>query len=274
MGVMAGTLDLVQRIYLGAEIRDGVRLLRPEAARAARRAVVADAVPRHAAQGDARGQRAHGRRSGRRLQTCPSGLASATRCGSWARASAARSPSPPAAWPSDRRPISGGPLRSSRCGKSASRWVVSPLAHRGPWWCHWLPSVRSETMLYAPDPRSQSGDATGLARAQHRARPGCGRGDGVRARRDPREHREPRGRDAYPARHRRTHPRQGTARRRAVLRALRDHGGDSRHDLPVRHAGDHRGGWRQRVRAGGRARHHPLLRGGDDARRARPGELA
>ena len=29
MGVMAGTLDLVQRIYLGAEIRDGVLFFNP-----------------------------------------------------------------------------------------------------------------------------------------------------------------------------------------------------------------------------------------------------
>ena len=56
LGVMAGTLDLVQRVYLGAEIRDGVLLLRAEADRPARRPVVPDAVPRHADPRHGRGR--------------------------------------------------------------------------------------------------------------------------------------------------------------------------------------------------------------------------
>ena len=51
MGVMAGTLDLVQRIYLGAEIRDGVVYFEPRLHGPARRAVAPDAVPRHPDQG-------------------------------------------------------------------------------------------------------------------------------------------------------------------------------------------------------------------------------
>ena len=61
-------------------------LLQPEAHRPARRAVVPDAVPRHADQGDARGRRADGRRAHRGLQPARSGSASATRSASCAPA--------------------------------------------------------------------------------------------------------------------------------------------------------------------------------------------
>ena len=54
MGVMSGTLDLLQRGYLGTEIRDDVLYFEPAAHRPARRAVVPDAVPPHAAPRDAR----------------------------------------------------------------------------------------------------------------------------------------------------------------------------------------------------------------------------
>jgi trehalose/maltose hydrolase-like predicted phosphorylase len=50
MGVMAGTLDLIQRGYLGTEIRGGV-LRRPEAGREPGRAVIPHAVPQDADRG-------------------------------------------------------------------------------------------------------------------------------------------------------------------------------------------------------------------------------
>ena len=71
------------------------------------------------------------------------------------------------------------------------------------------------------------------------------------------------GADARAAGDRRADPRQRTSTPRAVLRPVRDDRGNARHDLPVRHAGDHRGGRRQRLRPGRRARHHSLLRARD-----------
>ena len=54
MGVMSGTLDLVQRAYLGTEIRDDVLRFHPRLTRPARRAHAGDAVPPRAAAGLAR----------------------------------------------------------------------------------------------------------------------------------------------------------------------------------------------------------------------------
>ena len=74
LGVMSGTLDLVQRAYLGTEIRDGVRPLRPEADRTGSTGCrFAMQFRRHADQGDARGRRAHGRRPRRRRQPARQG---------------------------------------------------------------------------------------------------------------------------------------------------------------------------------------------------------
>ena len=48
MGVMAGTVDLMQRAYPGTEIRDGVLHFQPQAARGGRAGRVLDAVSAHA----------------------------------------------------------------------------------------------------------------------------------------------------------------------------------------------------------------------------------
>ena len=70
------------------------RLLRSEADGPARRAVVPDAVPPHADQGDARGRASSRSRPSPTASARRSGSASARTSGSWARATAARSRSP------------------------------------------------------------------------------------------------------------------------------------------------------------------------------------
>ncbi len=64
-GVMSGTLDLVQRAYLGTEIRDDVLRFDPPPDRSPRRAVAPDAVPPHRGPCGARARRADGRGAGR-----------------------------------------------------------------------------------------------------------------------------------------------------------------------------------------------------------------
>ena len=54
MGVMSGTLDLVQRSYIGTHIRDGVLHFSPRLTSAARRAVVLHAVSGDPDPGDVR----------------------------------------------------------------------------------------------------------------------------------------------------------------------------------------------------------------------------
>ena len=54
MGVMSGTLDLMQRAYPGSEIRDGVLRFEPRLPAARRGSVLLDAVPANPAAGDAR----------------------------------------------------------------------------------------------------------------------------------------------------------------------------------------------------------------------------
>ena len=78
MGVMGGTLDLVQRIYLGAEIRDGVVYFDPRLPDRLDGLSLPMQFRGTAIRVDARGERADGRRPRRRLQSCPSGSASAT----------------------------------------------------------------------------------------------------------------------------------------------------------------------------------------------------
>ncbi len=63
LGVMAGTLDLIQRGYVGSDIRDGVLHFTPPAHRPAGRARVSGAVPGDADQGHARRRGADGRRA-------------------------------------------------------------------------------------------------------------------------------------------------------------------------------------------------------------------
>ena len=89
LGVMCGTLDLIQRGYLGSRIRDGVLLLRAAAHRPARRPVVPDAVPRHADHGDAAGGRADASPCRPRASAGRSGSASATMSASCVRATSA-----------------------------------------------------------------------------------------------------------------------------------------------------------------------------------------
>ena len=91
MGVMAGTLDLIQRGYLGTDIRDGVLYFDPRLHGTAGRLVVPHAVPRDAARGGARRRQADGRGAERRLQPADHGSASATTSASSAPASGARS---------------------------------------------------------------------------------------------------------------------------------------------------------------------------------------
>ena len=73
VGVMAGTLDLVQRSYMGTQVRDGVLRFDPQAAGADRRAVVLDAVPADSAPGDARRRPADARRPSRGRQPADQG---------------------------------------------------------------------------------------------------------------------------------------------------------------------------------------------------------
>ena len=70
MGVMAGTLDLMQRAYLGTEIRDEVLYFEPEASRPDRGAVVHDAVPAGPAPGDVQQGQPHARTFIRKALAC------------------------------------------------------------------------------------------------------------------------------------------------------------------------------------------------------------
>ena len=97
MGVMCGTLDLVQRAYLGVDVRDGVVYFDPKLIGPARRAVAADAVPRHPDQGDGRSEASSRSRLSPTGSARASGSASARTSGSWARTSAACSRSRSAA---------------------------------------------------------------------------------------------------------------------------------------------------------------------------------
>ena len=67
MGVMAGTLDLVQRIYLGTEIRDEVVYFDPRLTDRLDGLSLPMQFRRTADQGGDRGERADGRRPRRRL---------------------------------------------------------------------------------------------------------------------------------------------------------------------------------------------------------------
>ena len=65
MGVMVGTVDLMQRAYAGTEIRDDVLHFRAEAARGGRAGRLQDAVSAHAPAGDARPRPPRARRTSR-----------------------------------------------------------------------------------------------------------------------------------------------------------------------------------------------------------------
>ena len=71
MGVMSGTLDLVQRSYAGQQRPQRGAVVRAAADRSSRWAVVLDAVSRHAAAGVAEGWRADGASPTSRAQSQP-----------------------------------------------------------------------------------------------------------------------------------------------------------------------------------------------------------
>ena len=73
VGVMAGTLDLIQRSYMGTRVRDGVLWFDPRLPAPIDRRVVLDAVPADPATGDARRRPADARRPSRGRQPADQG---------------------------------------------------------------------------------------------------------------------------------------------------------------------------------------------------------